>query len=48
MELSYSVSCHGTIYIWDDKSNHILHVIENKEELKALLDILTEAYNNIL
>lgn len=48
MELSYSIGVHGTIYIWDDKTNHILHVIENKTELKALLDILTELYNNIL
>ena len=48
MELSYSIGSYGTIYIWDDKGNHILHVIENKEELKALLDILQELYNNIL
>lgn len=48
MKLCYSIGCHGTIYIWDDKGNHILHVIENKDELKALLDILTELNNNIL
>lgn len=48
MELSYSIGVHGTIYIWNDADNKILHVIENKDELKALLDILTELHNNIL
>lgn len=48
MKLSYSVGVHGTIYIWNDDDNHILHVIENKTELKALLDILTELHNDML
>ena len=48
MKSSYSVGCHGTIYIWSEEGDHILYVIESKQELKALLDILTELYNNIL
>lgn len=47
MKLSYSTGAHGTIYIWNDDDEKILYVIENKSELKALLDILTELYNDI-
>jgi hypothetical protein len=48
MELTYSISSGGTIYIWSETGNHILYVIENKAELKALLDVLTELNNDIL
>lgn len=47
MKLAYSIGTHGTIYIWDEKGEHILHVIENKEELKALLDILRKINKEI-
>lgn len=46
MKLSYSVGAYGTIYIWDE-TDHILHVIENKEELKELLKVLQELYKNL-
>ena len=47
MKLAYSIGIYGTIYIWDDKGDKILHVIENKEELKALLDILRKINKEI-
>ena len=48
MKLSYSIEAQGgTIYIWDDATDKILHVIENKKELKALLDVLSDLYKNL-
>lgn len=47
MKLSYSVGAYGTIYIWNDDNDKILHTIENKEELKALVDTLTDLLHNL-